>query len=697
MGQPPRLHETLGHSAAASPGGSGRVRLAVDIGGTFTDLAGLQLATGQVVRAKADTTPGALDRGVLAALRMSGVPPREVSDFIHGTTVVINAVTERTGARTALVTTTGFRDVLEIGRGNRPDLYNLAYRKPPPFVPRHLRFEVSERMTYTGQVAVPLKGDDVADVARRLVVSGVRAVAVCFLHAWANPDHERQAATMLAGLLPGVAVLTSSQVSGQWREYERTNTVVLSAYVQPVVAAYLRSLEGSLRAEGVRGPLYAMRSNGGVSPFQRAASAPIALLESGPVAGVTAATELGRRLGARHILTLDIGGTTAKTAAIRDGEVRVETLHYIGKTPVSAGYPVQSPTVEIVEIGAGGGSIVWADAAGGLHVGPRSAGADPGPACYARGGTEPTLTDANLVAGRLDPGYFLGGGMKLDEDAALRALAGLGGRLGTDAQSAARGVLRYAVAQMSHALRLVTLRRGHDPRDFAFVAYGGAGPLHAALLARELGIGRTIIPPGPGHFSAFGMLAGRLRGEAVRTIVGPLGGIDLARAFARVQRAALAELGDGQDAAIARYAELRYRGQEHTLEVPIGDPSATADIAGAFARRCLEAYSFRLEAPLEIVSLRVAATAPAGPAISWRDSAERGAADLPSRSRIVDLDPYGGRGEIPVIARAELADLGSVPGPCVIEEPAATTLVLPGQTACRDDMGNIVVEDSRAG
>jgi len=249
-----------------------------------------------------------------------------------------------------------------------------------------------------------------------------------------------------------------------------------------------------------------------VSSFERAAGAPIALLESGPVAGVTAAARLGGLLGAQHVLTLDIGGTTAKTAAIRDGQVRVSTLHHIGKTPDFAGYPVQAPTVEIVEIGAGGGSLAWVDAAGGLHLGPQSAGADPGPACYARGGTEPTLTDANLVAGRLDPGYFLGGAMKLDREAAVRALTALGTRLGLEAQSTARGVLRYAIAQMSHALRLVTLRRGHDPRDFAFIAYGGAGPLHAALLARELGISRTIIPPGPGHFSAFGMLAGEPRG-----------------------------------------------------------------------------------------------------------------------------------------------------------------------------------------
>jgi len=688
--------------------GAAPVRLAVDIGGTFTDLVALDTATGRVSRAKADTTPGRLEEGVLAALRISAADPGSIGAFIHGTTVVINAVTERSGARTALVTTAGFRDVLEIGRGNRPDLYNLTYRKPPPFVPRHLRFEVRERMSYRGEEILPLSEEDVAAAARGLAAEHVEAVAVCLLHAWANPAHEQRAAVLLEAALPGVAIVTSHEISRQWREYERTSTTVLSAYVQPVVSGYLRSLEGALRAEGVRAPLYAMRSNGGVSSFGRAERTPITLLESGPVAGVTAAAELGRRLGARHVLTLDIGGTTAKTAAIRDGEVRVDTLHHIGRTPVTAGYPVQAPTVEIVEIGAGGGSIVWADGAGGLHVGPRSAGADPGPACYGRGGREPTLTDANLIAGRLDPDYFLGGLMKLDSGRAHDALAGLAASIGADTRSAARGVLRYAIAQMSHALRLVTVRRGYDPRDFTFVAYGGAGPLHAALLARELGIRKTVIPPGPGHFSAFGMLVGDLRGEAVRTVVGPLDGIDLARAFAPAERAALAELGGtgriggdgapGPRAVLARHAELRYRGQEHTIEVPVPDPAGpepgglVGPLTAAFERRCREAYSFSLDVPLEVVSLRVTATAPSGAQAPWAGDDAEGPAP-PASSRLVDLDPYGAIAEIPVLSRRALAGRAGVSGPCVIEEAAATTLVLPGQRARRDGMGNLVIEE----
>jgi N-methylhydantoinase A len=677
------------------------IRLAVDIGGTFTDLVAVDTVTGRVMLAKAGTTPGQLERGVVTALEESGVPLREIGAFIHGTTVVINALIERSGVATALVTTRGFRDVLEIGRANRPDLYNLAYRKAAPFVPRRLRFEITERMSYRGEVVEPLSDAQVIELADRLGQEHVAAVAVCLLHAWANPAHEQHVAELLRERLPDVAVLASHEVSGQWREYERTSTTVLSAYVKPVVGAYLGSLTGSLRRAGVQAPLFAMRSNGGVCSFKRAARAPITLLESGPAAGATAAAELGSRLGARHVLTLDIGGTTAKTAAIREGQARINALHHVGAAPAMAGYPVQAPTVEIVEIGAGGGSIVWADPAGGLHVGPRSAGADPGPACYRRGGTEPTLTDANLVAGRLDPGYFLGGSMQLDPGAAEKALAGLGTSLGVDARQAARGVLRYAVAQMSHALRLVTLRRGYDPRDFAFIAYGGAGPLHAALLARELGIRQTIIPPAPGHFSAFGMLAGELRADAVRTAVGPLEAADLAALLAPLEAAALGELDEhAEGALVRRYAELRYAGQEHTLEVPLADAAdrdlGLRELRAAFDRRSVEAYAFRLDAPLEVVALRVSATEYGNRGMSWLIAAQDGGNGWdgpPASSRAVDLDPYGGLTQTPVVGRSALAGEGCVAGPCVIEEPAATTLVLPGQAARADELGNLVIEE----
>ena len=672
------------------------IALAIDIGGTFTDLAAVDRRDGSLILAKVGTTPTRLQDGVLSALERSELRPADVGAFVHGSTVVINAVTERRGARTALVTTEGFRDVLEIGRANRPDLYNLSYRKPRPFVPRRLRFEVPERITHTGTVLVPLDEAALESVAQRLRVLDVDAVAICFLHAWTNQEHERRAAQLLSKTLPDVEIVASHEVSTQWREYERTSTAVLSAYVKPTVAAYLEGLRSGLRDVDVRSPMYAMRSSGGVSSFARAIEAPISLLESGPVAGVTAAAELGRRLGVEDVLTLDIGGTTAKTSAVRGGRVPIETLHHVERTPTSAGYPIQAPVVEIVEIGAGGGSIASVDEAGGLHVGPRSAGAEPGPACYGHGGEEPTLTDANLVAGRLDPEYFLGGTMRLDVDAAHRSLARLGDRMGVDAVTAARGVLRYLVAQMSHALRLVTLRRGHDPRDFTFVAFGGAGPLHAALLARELGVARTLIPPAPGHFSALGMLLGSFRADAVRTHVGPLEPAAVGPLFDALEREALAELEqEAGERTTGRFARLRYVGQEHSLEVAVGDgpidQGLLARLRAAFDVASEETYAFSLPTAVELVEARVSVSAERSEPVEWTTET----APAPElRPRDVDLDEHGGVQRVAVVERRALRPGDRLTGPCIVEEPATTVLVLPGQSVTIDRLANLVIEEA---
>jgi N-methylhydantoinase A len=672
-------------------------RVAIDIGGTFTDVAVLDPETGALSLAKADTTPSRLDDGVMAALEPADIDPPQVRTLIHGTTVVINAITERRGVTTALVTTRGFRDVLLIGRANRPDLYNLAYRKPEPFVPRRLCFEVTERMTYRGEPLTQLAEDEIPRVADAIRAAGVRATAVCFLHSWANPSHERRAVELLTDLLPDVEIVASHEVSSQWREFERTSTTVLAAYVKPVVAGYLSSLAARVRATGVSGRMYVMRSAGGVSSFDRALTSPINLLESGPVAGVTAAAEVGRRIGARHVLALDVGGTTAKTSAIRGGRMRIETLHHVERTPTSAGYPIQVPVVEITEIGAGGGSIGWVDGAGGLHVGPRSAGADPGPACYGRGGTEATLTDANLVAGRLDPDYFLGGTMRLEPEASRAALARLGDALGgLGARTAARGVLRYSIAQMAHALRLVTLRRGYDPRDFTFVAYGGAGPLHAVLLARELGIARTVVPPAPGHLSAFGMLLGGLRADAVRTHLGPLEPQRLQQLFAELEKEAtdaLEESATGLE--VERFLELRYVGQEHTLEIAVPNGALDTDVIGQlrtdFDRRSQEAYAFSLPVDVQVVAGRVSVTSPFDP-VGWPSSSDASAArELDARE--VDLDQHGDVVTADVIDRAAMEPGRSVDGPCIVEEPASTTLVLPGQRVRSDELGNLVIEE----
>lgn len=670
--------------------------MAIDIGGTFTDLVVLDPQAGTLTLAKTDTTPGRLDEGVMQAFGESGVDPASVEILIHGTTIVINAITERRGVPTALVTTRGFRDVLLIGRANRPDLYNLAYRKPEPFVPRRRCFEVTERMSHRGEILTPLDPSELAGLAERIRETEAQAVAICLLHSWANPAHEREVAEGLAPLLPGVEIVASHQISSQWREFERTSTAVLAAYVKPVVAGYLSSLADRVRSAGVQGRLYVMRSAGGVSSFERAVSAPINLLESGPVAGVAAAAEAGRRIGAQHVLALDIGGTTAKTSAVRDGRMRIETLHHVERTPTSAGYPIQAPVVEIVEIGAGGGSIAWADEAGGLHVGPRSAGAEPGPVCYGRGGGEPTLTDANLVAGRLDPTYFLGGTMPLDVEAARDALARLGAAIGgADAASVARGVLRYSVAQMAHALRLVTSRRGYDPRDFTFVAYGGAGPLHAVLLARELGISRTVIPPAPGHFSAFGMLLGGLRADAVRTHLGALHAATLAMLFDELQEEATAALEDPAGVSeVERFLELRYAGQEHTLEIPLPtgpiDDDALLRLRDDFDQRSEEAYAFSLPTEVEVVAARVGVTAPFDH-VEWPQAPTRAA--HPFAPRQVDFDQHGGVCTAQVVDRGALEVDEAVAGPCIVEEPASTTLVLPGQRVRKDDLGDLLIDE----
>ena len=662
-------------------------RVAVDIGGTFTDLVHVD-AEGRLTRAKCSSTPAALEDAVVQVLVQSGADIADVDAFIHGSTVVINAITERRGARTALVTTRGFGDVLEIGRANRPDIYNLRYRKPETFVPSELRFELPERTSYTGAEIEPLDEDAVRAVARQLLEAGVAAVAVTFLHSWVNPEHERRAAQILSDELPGVRVVASHQISRQWREFERSNTTVLSAYEQPVVATYLDALESTLRSAGLRASLLAMQSAGGVCSFARAKSTPITMLESGPVAGVMAAASLGRRLGLRHVLSLDIGGTTAKTSAIVDGVVPINNLHHIERTPTTAGYPVQTPVVDIVELGTGGGSIAYVDDAGGLHVGPRSAGAVPGPACYGLGGADLTVTDANLLAGRLDPDFFLGGSVRLDVAGAREAAQRLASDLGSDERETVRGVLRFAVAQMANALRLVTLRKGHDPRDFALVASGGNGPLHAALLARELGITTVIVPPGPGHFSAFGMLETSTSTQAVQTFVGALEDLDLASLIERVEHDARGQL-DGEGAARRVYVELRYAGQEHTLEVAVPDTLDRSVVAESFHQRSEREYAFRLDAPIEVVSCRVE-VAMAGEDVPWAPDDDR----APRRGdavREVDFDTYGGVMATHIVDRRSLVPGERRRGPVIVEEVASTTLVLPGQEVWCDDAGNLVI------
>jgi len=675
-------------------------RLAVDIGGTFTDLVALDEATGELALEKTLTTPGNFADGVLDAIAESDVDLAAVSQFVHGTTVVINALTERTGGRVALVTTRGFRDVLEIQRANRTDMYNLLYRKPVPFVPRALRFEVRERVTWSGEVLEPLCDQDVVDVAAECRRRGVEAIAVCFLHAYAHEEHEERAKRLLEEGCPGIPVSASYEVTREWREYERTNTTVLNAYVRPVADAYLASLAKQLEARGLRGSLLTMQSNGGTSSFERSRRLPIHLVESGPVGGIIGAAAVARQAGLENCIAFDMGGTTAKVSVIESGEVAVRTDYHLERSQTWAGYPLRIPVVDIVEVGAGGGSLAWIDEGGALHVGPRSAGASPGPACYGRGGNRPTVTDANLMAGRLDADYFLGGRMRLDVESARRAIGSLGAQVGLGVDDAALGILRLVNANMQGALERVTVERGHDPRDFALVAYGGAGGLHASALARQLHIGTVLIPGAPGQFSAWGMLLTDLRQDFVRTRVTPCTSATWDRVRSELDDLTTEALAGFAEERVAverawaqRYVDLRYAGQEHTVLTPVVEGEPLDRLLERFHALHERAYAFRLPDAVEIVNYHVAAWgAVRKPSLRELPVAAGSPSTAEKGERRVAFEGLG-RVTARVFERDRLPIERRIPGPAVVEEPASTTVVLPGQSFRQNRFGHLILEE----
>jgi N-methylhydantoinase A len=676
-------------------------RAAVDIGGTFTDLVHLNEASGAVGLAKSSTTPGRFEDGVMDVLEEAELDG--VRFLAHGTTVIINALTERKGAATALITTRGFRDVLEIQKANRPDLYNLLYEKPEPFVPRRMRLEVTERVTYKGEVLKPLVEDEVRAAvaeARRL---GAEALAVCFLHSYANPVHERRAVEIARQEWPEAAITASHELTSEWREFDRTSTAVLDAYVKPVAGRYLTRLADRLDHAGIPADArFAMQSNGGLSRFDVAVQTPISLVESGPVGGVIGAAAIGELVGERNLITLDIGGTTAKASLVEGGAVRLTGDYHIERSPTSAGYPIKVPVADIVEIGAGGGSIAWIDPAGALKVGPHSAGAEPGPASYGRGGTEPTVTDANVIAGRINRDYFLGGRIVLDVERARRALAPIAEALSTGVDEAALGVIRIANANMIHLLKLVSVRRGRDPRDFAIVAFGGGGSMHASALARELHVPRVIVPPAPGHFSAWGMLASDFRHDVVQTRFARADQVDASeldsiwRALEQRLLERFAEEGfEPEQVTFARSADMRYAGQEHTVNVPLPvehtDEQARAEVERSFHDRHEQLYTFRLPSPIEFVNFRVAAFSAVRKPELPRLETNRDASSALKGSRDVDFDELGRR-QARIYERSRLGVGAELEGPAVVEEPAASTVVFPDQRLRVDGYGSLIID-----
>lgn len=678
------------------------LRIAVDIGGTFTDLVAIDNRTGEVIEAKASTTPGDFSIGMLDAIAAGAIAPHEVASLTHGTTVVINTITQRSGVRTALITTAGFRDALAIGRGNRPDMYNLRFHKPEPFVPRSLRFEVQERVSARGDVLIPLDLGELEPIASAIQQAGVEAVAICFLHGYAYPQHEAAVAAYLRERLPGIAISASHEVTREWREFERSSTVVLNAYVQPILDRYLGNLEAKLDAQDVDARLYAMLSNGGSATFERARKQPVQLVESGPAGGIIGAAIVGQQIGEDNVISLDVGGTTAKCSLIENGEIKISGDYRLEWTPLSPGYPVRVPVVDIVEIGAGGGSIAWFDDGGALRVGPKSAGADPGPACYGRGGMQPTVTDAMLIAGVIDPTHFLGGRLTIDVELARAAYAPMAERLGVSVDAAAAGVIRLVNEATIDALKLISIRRGHDPRDFTLVAFGGGGPMHAAALASELQVKQVVIPPRSGTFSAWGMLMARPRIDLTRTRVARvLPGIEgvLAGVFTELECEALAgfsEQGYRDVATIEhrRTLDLRYHGQEHTVRVPI-DPGYThAEIESEFHRLHQQAYTFSLHGTLvEIVNLRIVSTVAFPDEVSPVVTDNQPSAMPAFVTRMVDFGD-GERRTTPVFDRTRLPVGCCIAGPAIVEELSATTVVLPQQTVSVDSFHNLIIREA---
>jgi N-methylhydantoinase A len=671
------------------------LRVGIDVGGTFTDLVAVESWSQRSVARKVATTPREPQRAVMRALTglLDAYDDRPAIEFLaHSTTIGTNALLGQLGLelpRVALVTTHGFRDVIEIGRQNRSAVYNLFVERPRPLIAREDRLTVNERLDYQGNVLLPLDERSVANVCSELRRRDVAAVAVCLLHSYANDAHERRLVDALTAALPGVRVTRSSDVDPEYREYERFSTTVVNAVLAPIVERYLERLADALRESGVTTPLYVMRSDGGMAAMQQVRKLPAAIVESGPASGVIAAAALARRMNAPRLLSFDMGGTTAKAGAIIEGvaqvthEFEAAGKTHSGRSVKGSGYPVRFPFIDLAEVSAGGGTIAWIDDAGALRVGPLSAGADPGPACYGTS-DQPTVTDANIVLGRLHQRHLLGGEFPIDASRARSSIETLARRLGTSVEATADGIVRLIDDAMAKVLRIVTVERGLDPRDFALVAFGGGGPLHACALADELGIRRVLIPAHPGLFSAHGLLDAELHVNAVRPILSATTEVDPAvledffsDSELRARDELLAQGADAASIAFARQYDARYRGQ--SFELTIQHDGAPALIAQRFHRAHRARYDY--DVPDEIVEVVNARLAASGKVGTQDDK-------IPRQPERVACDPELVEGhrrawvdgrfiDVPVISRVSLADGRRVAGPAIVEEYDSTTFLAP--------------------
>jgi N-methylhydantoinase A len=681
------------------------LRLAADIGGTFTDIAVFDQGAGKLTFGKVLSTPHHLVEGINAGVAKAGSSYRAASLFLHGSTIAINTILERKGARTALLITEGFRDIYEIGRINRPDAYNLFFRKHVPLVERALRFEVKERVLADGEIDTPLDEAEIAALGRLLEERGVEATAILFLNCYARAEHELRAKAILERNHPGMFVSASHELSQEYREFERCSTVVANAYVGPIVRRYIGEIERHIRGDGFGGSFLIVQSTGGLYGAAQAQDHCVHMLESGPAAGVIGTQALCRSLGLANAIAFDMGGTTAKAGVIYQGEPLTTGSALVGS--YDQGLPVQIAMMDIFEVGTGGGSIARVEE-GGLRVGPQSAGAAPGPACYVLCGSEPTVTDANLLLGRLGADRFLGGEMRLDRAAAERALRErVAAPLGMDVTTAADGILRIAATAMSYAVKGVTTERGLDAGDFALVAYGGAGPLHAVAVAREIGIRKVIVPTAPGVFSAFGMLFADLRYDYVRTWFTPLADApfdrieEVYRALEEQGRAAIASVAVApRRIVLRRAADMRYVGQEHAVTVDLPLKVFTQHDRAAIKRHfdAMHARRYGTSAPderAEIVSLRTTVIGemrkPPQEKIARGGRAPVAAASTGRRP----VHFEGGFRPTPTYARSALVAGNRIAGPALIEEHASTTVLMPGDRLEVDAHGNLIIEVGR--
>jgi len=674
-----------------------RIQIGVDIGGTFTDIVALDDG-GRLALAKVPSTPKDLLDGIAEAttrvLKLAAATPAQVTRFMHGTTIATNAILEQKGATTAILTTEGFEDVLELGRMKRSRMYDLGMDSEVPtfLAPRRRRIGIRERLDAKGRVLVPLHEDDVRAAVQTLRTQGVAAIAVCYLFSFVNPAHERRTREIIGEVAPEISVSLSSDVDPTFREYERLCVTAFDAYLGPVVKRYLAGLADTLRGLGVPGVPLIMRSRGGIVSASLAAQQPVTLFLSGPAGGVIGAGFAAERSGVRDFVSLDMGGTSNDVAVVRGGKPLLASEGAIGP------YPVRTPMVDVNTIGAGGGSIAWIDAAGGLRVGPRSAGAEPGPACYARGGDEATVTDASVVLGYLNPTRFAGGAMMLDVAAAEQAVAAIGRRLGVDTVAAAAGIHRVVNARMADQIRLMTIKRGYDPRQFSLVVLGGAGPVHGAALAAEMGMAEVLVPEAPGVLAAFGLLAAAIEHHHARTLqartdVADLGAINHCLAeLDAAGRGRMREEGvPAADVRVAYAADMRYVGQAYELEVAIAAPvtaAAVPAIVTAFHAAHERVYGYaRTQQPVEFVNFRAVHTYPLPPPAITPAARAR---DTLSEARLGERRAYFGE-FVPttIYERARLPLGARLAGPAIVEQTDTTTVIPPGVTALVDEVGTL--------